>query len=548
MRRLVNRLAKLSKLRRHFWRTKAVSPIGRPVLRLDAAVLEEIRTSIGSMSAEQGGALGGDRRNGVITHFRFDGSARRTGATYSPDYDSLNRMFAEEWNPAGINLLGFVHSHPPGFRRPSEGDLVYAREILKGIPELTGLFLPIVVTEPDGGRFELLPFVAVQDGDDVRIDEAELLVVGGVEPGAAAGVLGEITASTDSDAGLKPMSELVNPESEVSLPAPAFGSAETFVRVGGAYDLGRLGHCRVVAVGVGGAAGFIEELARAGVGEFVLIDKDTVSESNIATQQVYRKDIGRPKVDCIAERLRDINPNVAVVVRQQWLEDIDDAAFRELAFGKLGDGEPAVTLLCGLTDNFEAQARVNRLALHHGLPSLCAQVYREGRGAEITFTYPGVTPACHRCALSGRYAAVLDEGYQNDVTSDSTPIFATTRLNALKGFIALALLHHEAQLGAETAEIADTGARRWVRLLERIGDRNLVQIRMDPDIATTIGLGVFDKVFCHADRERVVFDEAVWLPQKPDCPENGFPTCPDCGGTGDLRDAIGTFEGTHRMR
>ncbi|MCS7222649.1 MAG: hypothetical protein RML36_07875 [Anaerolineae bacterium] len=49
-------------------------------------------------------------------------------------------------------------------------------------------------------------------------------------------------------------------------------------------------------------------------------------------------------------------------------------------------------------------------------------------------------------------------------------------------------------------------------------------------------------------QERIFFDEAIWLPQKPDCPENGFPTCPDCGGTGDLHNAIGAFADTRPMR
>src|SRR5947209_191492 len=64
---------------------------------------------------------------------------------------------------------------------------------------------------------------------------------------------------------------------------------------------------------------------------------------------------------------------------------------------------PVITLLCGLTDSFWAQAQVNRLALHLGIPSLCAQQYQYGQAAEITFTYPGVTPACHRCMLNSRY-------------------------------------------------------------------------------------------------------------------------------------------------
>ena len=149
----------------------------RGTLRITAPVLEEIRRQIGDRRAEHGGILGGSREDGVVRHFYFDGTARRTGGTYSPDHITVNRLFKDEWNPAGINLLGFVHSHPSGFRRPSGGDLVYARNILQVIPELDRLLLPIVITRPDSGKFELLPFNIVRNGDDVRIEEADLRVV-----------------------------------------------------------------------------------------------------------------------------------------------------------------------------------------------------------------------------------------------------------------------------------------------------------------------------------------------------------------------------------
>jgi proteasome lid subunit RPN8/RPN11 len=475
--------------------------------------LDAIRDAIGSRPAEQGGALGGSRTDGTVRHFHFDASARRSGATYSPDHVSLNNLFADEWNPAGINLLGFVHSHPPGFARPSGGDAIYARAILDAIPELDRLLLPIVQTEADTGRFDLHPFVASRDKDGVRIDRLELVVLEDAE---------------------KPIE-----------PTAPVDTTETFRRVRDAYDLPALAESRVVYVGIGGAAQFAEDLARAGVGEHVLIDPDVVTETNLATQQVYRRDLGRPKVACLADRIRDVNPNAVVVSRQQTLDEIDDREFGRLALEPLAGRPPRLTLVCGLTDSFEAQARVNRIALNLGLPSLCAQVYHEGLAAEITFTVPGVTPACHRCVLNGRYREYRERGFENDVTSDGTPIFATTRLNALKGFLALAILHASQDRDGEPQA---RGAERWRRLLARVGERNLVQIRMDPDVGSALGLRVFDAVFGGGDANRIVFDDVVWLPQAPDRPENGFPHCPDCRGTGDLRDAAGTFDDTRLWR
>lgn len=323
---------------------------------------------------------------------------------------------------------------------------------------------------------------------------------------------------------------------------------EMFTRVEHAYDLPRLAHCRIIYIGVGGAAQFAEEMVRAGVGEHVFVDDDVVSESNLATQQCYRNDLGRKKVDVLKERLSSINPNARLVACPRRLDDLmTDEQFFQLVRVPLAQQvvynhhsmtpidveplRPLVTLICGLTDQFEAQARVNRLALQSGLPSLCAQVYEGGRGGEVSFTHPDTTPACHRCVLGGRYRAYLDQGYRNLVTSDGTPIFSTTRLNALKGYMALALLHH------------GSAHPRWGSLLQRIGNRNLIQIRMDPDLA----LPVFSKVLSGADTERIFSDDVVWLPQEPECPRTGFATCPECRATGNLRDAVGTFADTRPM-
>jgi proteasome lid subunit RPN8/RPN11 len=479
--------------------------------RLTRDVYDEIARTIGNMRAERGGALGRHEDDDVVRYFRFDETARNTGATYSPDHEALNKMFKSDWNPRGIRLAGFVHSHPSQFARPSFGDLEYARRILAAIPDMPHLFLPIVLTNPDTGNFRIVPFLVTRDGDTVQDQPVDLEIL---DPAEHTGRDETVMAQLD----------------------------ETFDRVTDAYDLGRMARARVVAVGVGGAATFVEELTRCGVGEFVLIDGDIVSASNIATQQVYRKDIGRAKVTALAERLRDINPAVRLRTVAGNLGDLDDATMRALCCESIGGQRPEVSLLCGLTDNFFAQARINALALHLGVPSLCAQVWREGRGAEITFTYPGLTPACHRCILSSRFAAFLSEGFENDVTSHGTPIFATSRLNAIKGFLALALLHHRPD-GQPAGS-----ATRFADLTARIGDRNLLQVRMDPDLTQTLGIRTFDRVFGESDDRSLFFDETVWRPQSPTSGAYGAEPCPDCGGTGDLRDAIGTFDDTRRIR
>src|SRR5262249_52713006 len=101
--------------------------------------------------------------------------------------------------------------------------------------------------------------------------------------------------------------------------------------------------------------------------------------------------------------------------------------------------QPQCVVLLALTDDFWAQARGHRLGLHFGLPTICAQEYEDGLGAEITYTVAGITPACHRCMTASRYKAYLEEGFKNDVTSHGAPIFAAEYLNAALGHVAASL-------------------------------------------------------------------------------------------------------------
>ncbi len=78
--------------------------------------------------------------------------------------------------------------------------------------------------------------------------------------------------------------------------------------------LEKLKNVKVAVFGIGGVGSFVvEALARAGVGCFVLIDKDQVSLSNINRQLIAtHKTIGKLKVDVAKERILSINPEAKV--------------------------------------------------------------------------------------------------------------------------------------------------------------------------------------------------------------------------------------------
>ena len=76
----------------------------------------------------------------------------------------------------------------------------------------------------------------------------------------------------------------------------------------------KLKDSKVAIFGLGGVGSFVcEGLARGGVGNFVLVDFDKIDESNINRQLIATVDtIGKYKVDVMAERILDINPDANV--------------------------------------------------------------------------------------------------------------------------------------------------------------------------------------------------------------------------------------------
>lgn len=91
----------------------------------------------------------------------------------------------------------------------------------------------------------------------------------------------------------------------------AFSRTELLI---GKDKLERLSSFHICIFGLGGVGGYTcEALARLGIGNFSLIDNDTISISNLNRQIIAtRETIGRNKVDVMKERILSINPNANV--------------------------------------------------------------------------------------------------------------------------------------------------------------------------------------------------------------------------------------------
>lgn len=91
----------------------------------------------------------------------------------------------------------------------------------------------------------------------------------------------------------------------------------------GKERLVRLNQGHVLVVGLGGVGAYAAEMiCRAGIGKMTIIDADTVNESNLNRQlPSLHSTLGLPKAEVMAQRLRDINPELELTVYKKFIRD-----------------------------------------------------------------------------------------------------------------------------------------------------------------------------------------------------------------------------------
>jgi sulfur carrier protein ThiS adenylyltransferase len=99
-----------------------------------------------------------------------------------------------------------------------------------------------------------------------------------------------------------------------------------FERALGAYfSAGQLAIIQKTKIGIAGAGGVGSNiavcLARSGFKDFSIIDFDVVEMKNLNRQHYFLADISQPKVEAIAKKLKEINPDLSLKMEKTHLND-----------------------------------------------------------------------------------------------------------------------------------------------------------------------------------------------------------------------------------
>jgi molybdopterin/thiamine biosynthesis adenylyltransferase/rhodanese-related sulfurtransferase len=142
---------------------------------------------------------------------------------------------------------------------------------------------------------------------------------------------------------------------------------------------------KVLTVGTGGLGSPLAlYLAAAGIGTLGIVDFDVVDESNLQRQILHgTSDVGRPKVESARDKIKDINPNVEVVVHEEALTS--ENALKIFAdYDVIVDG----------TDNFPTRYLVNDACVLLGKPNVYGSIFRFEGQASVFYAEEG---PCYRC-------------------------------------------------------------------------------------------------------------------------------------------------------
>lgn len=148
------------------------------------------------------------------------------------------------------------------------------------------------------------------------------------------------------------------------------------------------------------------QLARSGVGRFILVDTDCVEIHNICRHQCSLTDVGRYKVDAVADRIIQINPQAQIKKFYQRIQDVSKTQYEEWI-------APEKAIFIGTCDNRLGDAYACDLACEFGVPFAALGFMTRAWAGEIYTCLPERNDICYRCAFKKQIENSIAEERRN---------------------------------------------------------------------------------------------------------------------------------------
>lgn len=148
-----------------------------------------------------------------------------------------------------------------------------------------------------------------------------------------------------------------------------------------------------VAIAGGGSVGskIAVSLARAGVNKFEIVDEDILFPENLVRHDLDARAVGMHKVDALAARILEVNPQANVNMRRIILGGQESAASTDTALKAMG----ACDLIIDATAEPEVFNLLAAAALGDAKPIIWCEVFAGGIGGFIARARPNADPPPH---------------------------------------------------------------------------------------------------------------------------------------------------------
>ena len=235
---------------------------------------------------------------------------------------------------------------------------------------------------------------------------------------------------------------------------------DVFNRLQGIFDTGLLRPKTVAVIGLGSGGSLVAlELAKSGVGNFILMDFDRLHAHNISRHICGLSDVGRYKTRAVRDKILQHNPQAQVTCHE-----VDVTEANELLYQVVVDSD----LVVAATDNELSRYMTNETCLETDTPAVYGGAYERAFAGEVVRVVPG-EGGCYACVRQGMAGVVRSVSadrvfdYTED-TEDADDFQAEPGLGLDVGFIAMiqAKVALMTLLRGENSQVGDIDAQMVV--------------------------------------------------------------------------------------